>query len=368
MVRIRSDFGRTRRAAKLIGLGTAFWLLLTPMTLTSAQQGTVAPAVTPVVASKETNTPAGPSDARKTPAGDYTVSPEDLLDVNVLDVPEVTRTYRVSSNGFLTLPLLPEPIPAAGETLNQLSQLIATKFHDAGMLNNAHVTVSLVETRLHTVMVTGEVKNPQSYPVFGPTRLQELLVKAGGLTIDAGDDAIIMRGDIGARADLETSAGANAANSSAQGQTFTLNIRKLVETGDDKTNILLYPGDRVTVQRAPLLYIMGSVAHPGGYVLNQSRQEITVLKALAMAGDVTALAKKDHITLLRRDRTGPGDRRTEIPVNYKAMVKGEIADMKLQPDDILYVPESAALRAWRTTTAAVVSMATMAGTSLMIYH
>ena len=76
------------------------------------------------------------------------MSPEDLLDVNVMDVPEVSRTYRVSSNGFLTLPLLPEPIPAAGETLEQLSHLIATKFHDAGMLNNAQVTVSLTRNKV----------------------------------------------------------------------------------------------------------------------------------------------------------------------------------------------------------------------------
>ena len=60
----------------------------------------------PVVASKETSTPGVPSEARKSPVGDYTISPDDLLDVNVLDVPEVTRAYRVSSNGFLTLPLL----------------------------------------------------------------------------------------------------------------------------------------------------------------------------------------------------------------------------------------------------------------------
>ena len=123
-----------------------------------------------------------------------------------------------------------------------------------------------------------------------------MLVKAGGLADDAGNDAIIMRGEIGARADLEESAKSGAVNPSAKGQSFTLNIRKLVQTGDDKTNILLYPGDRVTVQRAALIYIMGAVGRPGGYVLNEARQQITVLKALAMAGDVTSVAKKSRIT------------------------------------------------------------------------
>jgi polysaccharide export outer membrane protein len=341
---------------------------MTSLTSASAQQGTAAPAVPSVVAPKETSTPVAPADAWKTAIGDYTVSPEDLLDVNVLDVPEVTRTYRVSSNGFLTLPLLPEPIPAAGETLNQLSHLIATKFHDAGMLNNAQVTVSLVETRMHTVLVSGEVKIPQAYPIFGPTRLLDVLVKAGGLTDSAGDDVIITRGDMGARADLAESARSGAVVPTARGLSFTLNLRKLVETGNDVTNILLYPGDRVTVQRAALIYVLGAVNRPGGYVLNESRQQITVLKALAMAGDVTNIAKKSRITILRHDPAAQEEKREEIPVNYKAMVKGQIADVRMKADDILYVPESAGLKAWHTSVTSAVTMATMGGESMMIYR
>ena len=158
-----------------------------------------------------------------------------------------------------------------------------------------------------------------------------------------------------------------AVNPSAKGQSFTVNIRKLVETGDDKTNILLYPGDRVTVQRAALIYIMGAVGRPGGYVLNESRQQITVLKALAMAGDVNNFAKKSRITILRQD---PGTRKksgTEIPVNYKAMVKGQIADIKMRPDDILYVPESGRLKACDTAVNSAIQVATGRG-ALMIYH
>jgi protein involved in polysaccharide export with SLBB domain len=103
-------------------------------------------------------------------------------------------------------------------------------------------------------------------------------------------------------------------------------------------------------------------------VLNESRQQITVLKALAMAGDVTNLAKKRRITILRRDPAGPEEKREEIPVNYKAMVNGQIADVRLKPDDILYVPESAGLKAWRTSVNTAVGIATTGGTALMIYH
>jgi polysaccharide biosynthesis/export protein len=331
----------------------------------AAQQKTAVPTGSALMAAKDTGASNSSPSVVNTPINDYTVSPEDLLDVNVMGVPEVTREYRVSSNGFLTLPLLSEPVPAAGETLDQLQRLIAAKYREAGMLNDAVVTVSLRETRHHTVLVSGEVARPQNLPVFGPTRLLEVLIQAGGLTLDAGSDAVIMRGEMGARADLAESAQSGLP---PRGQSFTLDIRKLVQTGDDVTNVLLYPGDRVTVQRAELIYILGAVNRPGGYVLTDQRQDVTVLKALAMAGDVNGIAKKNHITILRKDPTGPEDKRNEIPVNYKAMVKGQIADMRLKPDDILYVPESRSLKAWHGSITTMGQVATAGATSLMIYR
>ena len=367
MVRDRERARKGPRAARVWGLGLAFFAAA-GSTPGWAQQPPTAPAVAPAATANDNRTPTTAPEAHKAAPNDYVVSPEDLLDVYVMDVPEVSRAYRVSSNGLLTLPLLPEPIPVAGENLQQLSHQIATRFHDAGMLNNANVTVSLVETRLNTVMMTGEVKSPQTYPVFGPTHLLDMLVKAGGLTDMAGDAAIVRRGEIGMRADREEVAKPDADPYTPREQTFTVKIRKLVETGDDSTNILLYPGDHVTVRRAELIYILGAVMRPGGYVLNESRQQITVMKAIAMAGDVNNVAKKSHITILRHEPGAGPEKRSEIPVDYKGMVKGEVADMRLQPDDILYVPESGGVKAMRATMNAAVTIGTYAGTSLLIYH
>jgi polysaccharide biosynthesis/export protein len=358
----------SRKIARWSGLGVAVFLL-SSLSLAGAQQSTAASALAPGVATKPASTPAALPEVSKAPLNDYTVSPEDLLDVFILDVPEVTRTYRVSSNGFLTLPLLPEPVLAAGQSLDQLSHLIATKYHDAGMLSDAQVTVQLKETRLHTVLVSGEVKKPEAYTVYGPTRLLDLLIQAGGLVEDAGNDAVILRGEIGARADLEEIARTGGVDRSAKGLSFTLNIRKLVETGDDPANnILVYPGDKVTVQRADLIYILGAVNRPGGYVLNESRKQVTVLKALAMAGDVNNVAKRSAITIMRHDPAEPEDKRSQIPVDYKAMIRGKIADIRLKPDDILFVPESGKIKAMRTTVNTAVTMATYAGGSMIIYH
>lgn len=358
---------KTRRAVKARWFGLIV-CLLAGWIPALAQEPPVAAGVESVSASKEPAAPAMPTEALGRHAVDYTVSPEDLLDIYLLDVPEVTRTYRVSSNGFLTLPLLPEPIAVAGLTLNELSSLIAKKFRDAGMLNNAQVTVSLKETRLHTVIVSGSVKRPQVYPVYGPTRLLDILIQAGGLADEAGNEAIIARGLVGARAQAGEGGQAVEADPSAREQTLTVNVRKLVEAGDDKTNILLYPGDRVTVQRAELVYVLGAVARPGGYTIKDPREQITVLKALAMAGDMTGVAKRSRVAVLRKDPAVPEGKRQEIAVNIKAMLHGQLADVKLQADDILYVPESSSLKAMRQALATGIGAGTAITTGLIVYH
>jgi polysaccharide export outer membrane protein len=367
MVREVVEFRKLRIALRLGGWGLAVCLGAGWISV-QAQEAPVAAAVESVTTAKDSAVAAKPAAAPGHEAGDYTVSPEDLVDVFVMDVPEVTRTYRISSNGFLTLPLLPEPIAAAGLPLNQLSRLIAAKFREAGMLNNAQVTVSLRETRLHSVIISGSVRRPQAYPVYGPTKLLDLLTQAGGLADDAGNEAIVTRGQTGLQSAGGEGNPAAEADPTPKEQTFTLDIKKLVETGEDKTNILLYPGDRVTVQRAALIYILGAVSRPGGYALRDPREQVTVLKALAMAGDTTSVAKKKHITVLRKDPAAPEGKRQEIAVNLKAMLTGQIADLKLQSDDILYVPESSGLKAMRQALGTGIGAGTALATGLLIYH
>jgi len=350
---------------------------------------------------------------------DYVVSPEDTLDVFIMDVPEVSRAYRVSTNGSLTMPLLPEPIPAMGLTLNQLSRLIATKFRESGMLNNAQVLVSVHETRLHSVIVSGSVKKPAAYPVYGPTRLLDLLTQAGGLADDAGTEIVVRRGVVGARAqELENTSGgpevfdtkdsketlvpgrkpvgttvreeSDAKDSKEtliagrtqvgptepegpdakdpKETTFTLDIQNLVKTGDEESNILLYPGDRIVVQRATLIYILGAVNRPGGYALHDPQQQMTVMKVLALAGDVNSVAKKKHILILRNDPAAPGGKRQEIPVDFKAMLFGKIADMRLQPDDILFIPSSAKAKTLQTAAGLAIGTSVNVAAGLIVYH
>src|SRR2546427_310633 len=114
------------------------------------------------------------------------ISPDDLLEVYVVDVAEISREYRVSPGGSITVPLLNDPIPATGLVPAQLAQAIGERLRAAGMVTNPQVTVAIKESRLRCVAVTGAVSRPQLYPFSGRTTLLDVISQAGGLAEEAG--------------------------------------------------------------------------------------------------------------------------------------------------------------------------------------
>lgn len=111
-----------------------------------------------------------------------------------------------------------------------------------------------------------------------------------------------------------------------------------METGDTTNNILLQAGDIVTVPHAGVIYVLGAVTRPGGFVANGDRTQFTTLKLLALAGGLNRTAKSDHAVIIRKDSLG---QQHEVTVNLKKVVSREAEDLPLQASDILYVPDSA---------------------------
>ena len=152
--------------------------------------------------SVDTNTNVDQNGAQPAPAvpkgqiDGYLIGPDDVLTVYIMDVPELSRDYRVESNGSVTIPMLSKPLTAAGLTLSQFSDLLSSELKTAGLVSDPHITTSITQSRLHAVAITGAVKKPQVYPVFTHTTLLDLLSQAEGLSDDAGNTAIVRRGDI----------------------------------------------------------------------------------------------------------------------------------------------------------------------------
>jgi protein involved in polysaccharide export with SLBB domain len=143
--------------------------------------------------------------------------------------------------------------------------------------------------------------------------------------------------------------------------TITVNLSELLERGNTQNNIALQAGDVVTVPHAGIVYALGAVSRPGGFVATNDRAQLSTLKILALAGGWTRIAKKDRAVIIRKDSNG---KQQEIPVDLAKIVKREAEDVRLMPSDILYVPPSGARAALVRAGEIVLAV----GTSVAMYR
>ena len=98
----------------------------------------------------------------------------------------------------------------------------------------------------------------------------------------------------------------------------------------------------MTVPHAGIVYVLGAVTRPGGFVVSNDRSQLTTLKVLALAGGMTHTAKTSQAVVIRKDNQG---RQHEVAVDLGKVVKREAEDLQLQPSDVLYIPENAVKQA-----------------------
>ena len=289
-------------------------------------------------------------------AEDYVIGPDDMLNIYVLDVPELSRDYRVSAAGTITIPVLANPLDAAGSTLSQLSKLLSQELKAQGLVSDPHITLTVQQSRVHSVAIVGAVKRPQVYPLLTRSTLLDMLSQAEGLADDAGNIVIVYRGDISMRASQRTG-GATHTPEQVQSGTVTIDLKRLFESGDPTLNVSIYPGDRITVPRAGVVYVVGAVNKPGGFTMKASTHGMTVLQALALAEDTKTTAKQNQTVIIRNDPQAPKGRK-QIPVDLKSILQGKSPDPVLQAEDILFIPDSGGKRAFNRGIESVVQAAT----------
>jgi len=359
----------------------------------------------------------------RAPVHDYIVGRGDVMTIEVFDVPELTRDARVSQSGTIGIPLVPVRIYVAGLTELQVQQKVSEILEANGLVSHPQVLVSVKEKRSKPIAVVGAVAHPMVYQADRPVTLIELLAEAGGIANDAGDTVIITRSDTsqlsagdaeppeiapedpvpatnpsseekaappGSSETAQAAKPAPSAADSLPGQapaassaqpsagtatppaigapeatplptTITVNLSEILERGDTQNNIPLQAGDIVTVPHAGIVYALGAVARPGGFVAANDRAQLSTLKVLALAGGITRVAQKDRAVIIRKDAAG---KQTEIPVDLGKIVKRETEDVRLMPSDILYVPQSGA----RTALIRAGEIAIAVSTAILIYH
>jgi len=271
------------------------------------------------------------------------VAKDDLLEVYVIDAQELSREYLVDEDGMITLPMLPRPVMAEGLTLDQLSEAIRRDLLDAGLLTDPQVVVTVKSSPLNSVILSGAVKKPGIYPVNVHTTLLDVLAQGEGLSDDAGGTAIVTRAENAPVGPGPNTARAAQNANPAISRTVKVDVWRLWQNGDASLNVDLYAGDRVMVQRAGIVYVVGGVNRAGGFVLTNDQEQMTVLKAIALAGNFTHEAKPAKSVIIRKAPDAPGGRR-EFPVDLKKVLSNRAPDQQLLASDILYVPESGVKR------------------------
>jgi polysaccharide biosynthesis/export protein len=272
---------------------------------------------------------------------DTPVGTGDLLHIDVFDVPELSRDIRVSDTGDISFPLIPGKIQAVGQTTFQLEEKLEKLLLENGLVSHPQVSVFLKEQNSQPISVVGAVAHPMIYQVIRPTTLLEVLTSAGGITDDAASEVIITRAAPHALAGMEPVSAMDI--SPKNQQTITIRLQDLLESGDPVFNIPVYGGDVITVPHAGIVYVMGSgVAQQGGYVMQNHGEQITVLKAVALAHGLTGFAKPDNAMIMRLNSvTGQKD---AIPVHIKQIENHKMDDVALKSNDILYIPDSVGLK------------------------
>jgi polysaccharide export outer membrane protein len=241
-------------------------------------------------------------------AQDYAVGEEDILKITVYDHPDLTTTARVSGEGVIAFPLIGN-LKVSGLTTSQISQKIVELLAD-GYIVDPQVSVFIEEYKSKKTTFLGQVVKPGIYALSGSTTFLELLSKAGGLTKDAGEKAVINR-----RSNI----------AGKKESVITIDLKRLVEDGDASLNITIMDGDYIYVPKAGVFYITGEVKKPDAYKFEDGE---TVFKAISAAGGFTENASTGRVKIIRK-----------VDGKEKVIEKAGMNERVL-PDDIIVVPES----------------------------
>jgi polysaccharide export outer membrane protein len=241
---------------------------------------------------------------------DYIIGPEDILDIQVWGNKDLNQTVFVRPDGRTSLPLVGE-IGVAGKTVQQLQDHLTNVYEKT--VKGAVVTVIVKEIRSRPVYFIGGFGKPGVTQLTRELTLLQAISVVGGIlpTADA-EKGFVLRGE----------------------KRIPIDFNRLLQRGDLTQNPKLEPGDSVVVPIADAVYVNGEVKAPGAV---KYTGDLTILKALTQVGGMTPLAAGGRVDVLR----GNAEKKERIRVDVDKMMRSpdENPDIRLQPNDIIFVPQ-----------------------------
>lgn len=241
------------------------------------------------------------------PPTDYVLGAGDVIRVTVFQSPELSLEARIPESGVVGYPLLGD-VKLGSLTITQAEKRLAEGLLAGKFLKQPQVSILVTQMRGSQASVLGHAVRPGRYSLeLASTRLSDLMALAGGVAPDGSTLLTV----VGRR----------------DGQPFRTRIdfRKIFSGGDPTQDIVIQHNDVVYVDRMEQVYIYGEIQRPGALRLERG---MTVLQALAAGGGPTLRGTQRGIRVNRTDANGVLQKLTPA-----------LQDL-LQPDDVIYVPES----------------------------
>lgn len=275
------------------------------------------------------------------------LGPDDLISLQVYDSPELTRTLRVGSDGFLRVPMLNKPVKASGLLPEELENRLADELKTEGILVRPIVTVSVAEYRSRPITVAGAVHHPVTFQASGEVTLIDAISRADGLSESAGSEVLVSR----------------PAADGGQSLVQRVPVKALLNGADESLNIRLHGGEEIRVPEGGRIFVVGNVHRPGAIPVHDL-SESTVLRAISQAEGLMPYASKEAY-ILRHDDTAHSN---EIPIPLEKIMERKAPDVPLLSNDVLYVPDNKSQRHLAETlkTLGAFGMGTMSG--ILIWH
>ncbi|MBB6143680.1 polysaccharide export outer membrane protein [Silvibacterium bohemicum] len=274
------------------------------------------------------------SASEATAPSDYVLGGGDQVVIHVQDMDEIpASSLRIDPDGGLDLPLIGR-VQATGLTLQQFKAVLTAKL--SKYINSPQVAVNLTENQSRTVSVIGEVNSPGIHPLPRPRTLIEVISLAGGVKPDAGSKVVLTRELRRGSLPLPET----HVDASGRYTTASLSLDNILSAKHPAENILIEPGDIVSIPKGEIVYVVGNVHRPGGFPLT-SHESITLLQAVSLAEGLAPNAATKDAKILR-PIPGSEDKPREIPVNVKEIFAGRAPDVPLYANDVLFIPNSAA--------------------------
>jgi len=240
----------------------------------------------------------------------FVIGPEDVLDIQVWDNKDLNQVTFVRPDGKISLPLVGE-IQAAGKTVQGLSTDLVAAY--GRTVKEPAVTVIVREIKSRPVYFIGGFGKPGPLQLTRDLNMLQALGIIGGVATGAdAEKGYLLRGDTRVPLDFD----------------------KLLKKGDLSQNLKLEPGDTVVAPIADVVYIQGEVRAPG---VVKYTNDLTVVKAITLTGGLTPLAASGRVDLVRTE----GEKKVRIRIDLDKMLRApeENPDMRLRPDDIIFVPQ-----------------------------